>query len=157
MITNDISPKQFLKVTRVIYFSLWSGLIVFSLTVLFITNHKLVFNGSTSDPLMNSTIIIACVFLPAGNRYSKIFFSKINPNDLLMNRLSKYQTGQLIRLATCEGVGILSIVSLLLTSNLFFLSFLLVSWFIMVLYYPTPDKIGRDIKLTPNEIEMFNN
>jgi hypothetical protein len=84
-------------------------------------------------------------------------FGKINQNDSLMNRLSKYQTGQLIRLATCEGVGLLSIVSLFLTSNLFFLVFLLIALFIMIQYYPTPDKIGREINLTTNEIEMFNN
>ena len=157
MIPNNINPKQFLKMTRVIYFSLWSGLITFFLMVLFITNHKLIFNTSMSEPLMISTFIIACVFLPAGNRYTKMTFGKINQNDSLMNRLSKYQTGQLIRLATCEGVGLLSIVSLLLTSNLFFLVFLLIALFIMIQYYPTPDKIGMEINLTPNEIEMFNN
>jgi len=155
MITNDLNPKQFLKKTRVIYFSLWCGLISFLIMVLFFTDSKLIFNTSMSDPLMISTFIIACVILPAGKRYTKITFGKINQNDLLMNRLSKYQTGQLIRLATCEGVGILSIVSLLLTSNLFFLSFLLISLFIMLLYYPTPDKIGMEINLTQNEIDMF--
>jgi hypothetical protein len=157
MITNNINPKQFLKMTRIIYFSLWSGLITFLLMALFITNHKLIFNTSMSDPLMIATFITACVFLPGGNRYSRMTFSKINKNDSLMNRLSKYQTIQLIRLATCEGVGLLSIVSLLLTSNLFFLVFLLIALFIMVQYYPTPDNIGREINLTPNEIEMFNN
>jgi hypothetical protein len=156
MITNDLNPKQFLKMTRVIYFSLWSGLISFLIMVLFFTYSKLIFNTSMSNPLMISTFIIACVVLPAGKRYSKITFGKINQNDLLMNRLAKYQTGQLIRLATCEGVGILSIVSLLLTSNIFFLSFLLISLFIMILYYPTPDKIGMEINLTQNEIDMFN-
>jgi hypothetical protein len=83
-------------------------------------------------------------------------FRKINQDDSLMNRLTKYQTGQLIRLATCEGVGLLSIVSLLLTSNLFFLFFLFISFFIMILYYPTPNKIGIEINLTQNEIDMFN-
>jgi len=156
MITNNFNPQQFLKMTRVIYFSLWIGLMTFFLMVLFITNHKLVFNTSMSDPLMISTFIIACVFLPAGNRYTRMTFRKINQDDSLMNRLTKYQTGQLIRLATCEGVGLLSIVSLLLTSNLFFLFFLFISFFIMILYYPTPNKIGIEINLTQNEIDMFN-
>jgi hypothetical protein len=156
MNTNDLNPKQFLKMTRVIYFSLWGGLISFLIMVLFFTDNKLIFNTSMSDPLIISTFIIACVILPAGKRYTKITFGKINQNDLLINKLSKYQAGQLIRLATCEGVGILSIVSLLLTSNLFFLSFLLISLFIMVLYYPTPEKIGMEINLTQNEIDMFN-
>jgi hypothetical protein len=157
MITNYINPKQFLKITRVIYFSLWSGILTFLLLVFFITDNKLIFNMYMSDPLMILTFITACVFLPAGNRYATMTFAKINQNESLMNRLSKYQTGQLIRLATCEGVGLLSIVSLLLTSNLFFLFFLLIALFIMILYYPTPDKIGTEINLTQNEIDMLNN
>jgi hypothetical protein len=156
MISNDLKPKLFLKMTRVIYFSLWSGLVAFLVMVLFINDSKLIFNPSMKDPLMISTFIIACVFLPAGNRYTKMTFGKIDQNDLLMNKLPKYQTGQLIRLATCECVGLLSIVSLLLTSNLFFLFFLLVALFTMLLYYPTPEKIGREINLTQNEIEMFD-
>ncbi len=157
MITNNINPRQFLKMTRVIYFSLWSALITFFLIVLFTTNHKIIFNISLSDPLKISCFIIASVFLPAGKKYAGMTFGKINLNDTLMNKLSKYQTGQLIRLATCEGVGFLSIVSLLLTSNIFFLAFLLVALFTMIQYYPTPDNIGREINLTPNEVDMFNN
>jgi UDP:flavonoid glycosyltransferase YjiC (YdhE family) len=105
---------------------------------------------------MISTFLLACVFLPAGYLFARKTFGKIDQNALLMNKLTKYQTGHIIRLATCEGVGLLSIVSLMLTSNLFFLIFLLVSFFIMVLYYPTPEKIGSEINLTQNEIEMFN-
>jgi hypothetical protein len=156
VIANDLSPKLFLKMTRVIYFSLWGGLMTFLIMVLYITDSKFLFNLDISDPLMLSTFILACIILPAGYLFSKMTFSKIDQNDLLKNKLPKYQSGQLIRLATCEGIGILAIVSLLLTSNLFFLIFVLISFFIMIQYYPTPDKIGREINLTQTEIEMFN-
>ena len=156
MNANDISPKMFLRTTRVIYFALWSGLMTFLIMVMYINKSKFIFNTSLSDTLMISTFILACVSLPAGYMFARNIFSKIDPNDLLMNKLTKYQSGQIIRLATCEGVGLLSIVSLMLTSNLFFLIILLISFFIMVLYFPTPDKIGSEINLTQNEIEMFN-
>lgn len=155
MNTNNISPKMFLRTTRVIYFALWSGLMTFLIMVLYINKGKFIFNTSLSDPLMISTLFIACVFIPAGYMFARAYFSKIDQNDLLMNKLTKYKTGQIIRLATCEGVGLLSIVSLMLTSNLFFLIFLLASLFIIVLYYPNPEKIGSEINLTQNEIEMF--
>jgi len=70
------------------------------------------------------TFILSCIFLPLGYLIAKKTFSKIDQNDLLNNKLRKYQSGQMIRMATCEGVGLLAIVSLLLTSNLFFLIFL---------------------------------
>jgi hypothetical protein len=156
MPVNDISPKMFLRMTRVIYFSLWSGLMTFLIMVLSINKSKFIFNTSLSDPLMISTFLLACLILPAGYMFARKAFGRIDQNDLLMNKLTKYQTGHLIRLATCEGIGLLSIVSLMLTSNLFFLIFLMVPMFIMVLYYPTPDKIGSEINLTQKEIEMFN-
>jgi hypothetical protein len=157
MPANEINPKMFLRMIRVIYFSLWGGLTTFLLMVLYINKGKFIFNKSISDPLMISTFFIACVFIPAGYLFAKKTFGNIDQNDLLMNKLPKYKTGQIIRLATCEGVGLLSIVSLMLTSNIFFLIFLLISLFIMVLYYPTPEKIGSEISLTQNEIEMFYN
>ena len=157
MITTDLNPKLFLKMTRVIFFFLFGGLMTFLLMVLYITDSKFLFNPDISDSLMLATFILSCISFPAGYFFAKMIFKKIDQNDLLKNKLPKYQSGQIIRLATCEGIGILAIVSLLLTSNLFFLIFLLVVFFIMIQYYPTPDKIGREINLTQNEIDMFNN
>jgi len=82
-------------------------------------------------------------------------FSKIDQNDILKNKLPGYQSGQIIRLATCEGIGILSLVSLLLSDNLFFLVFLFIALSVIIQYYPTPEKIGREINLTQNEIDQF--
>jgi len=156
MTTNDLSPKMFLKMTRVIFFALWAGWMAFLLVVLYISDSKLYFNFDISDPFFLSTILMACIFLPFGYLYAKMTIKKIDQNDSVKNKLPKYQSGQLMRMASCEGIGLLSIVSLMLTSNLFFLVFLFIAAFIMIQYYPTPDKIGREINLTPNEIDMFN-
>jgi hypothetical protein len=157
MITNDLMPGLFLKMTRVIFFSLIGGLMFFLIAVLYITDSKFLFNLNISDPLLLSSFILTCVILPAGYMFTKMTFGKIVHDDLLKNKLTRYQSGQIIRLATCEGIGILAIVSLLLTSNLFFLFFLSIALFVMIQYYPTPDKIGREINLTQNEIDQFNN
>jgi uncharacterized membrane protein len=103
------------------------------------------------------TFLMSCINLPAGYFVAKMLFKKIDQNDQLKDKMQKYRTAQIIRLALCEGVGLLAIVSLLLTSNLFFLIFLFIALFVMLLYYPSPDKIGREINLTQNEIEMFGN
>jgi hypothetical protein len=157
MITTELSPKQFLKMTRVIYFALWCGLMTFLIMTLFLIDNKHLFNVDISDQLMLVTFILSCINLPAGYLIAKMIFSKTDQNDLLKNKLQKYQTGQIIRLAFSEGVGLLSIISLLLTSNLFFLVFLLIVLFIMIQYFPTPEKIGKAVTLTPTEIDLFNN
>lgn len=157
MIVNDITPRQFLRMTRVIFFALFGGLMTFLIMVLFISDTKSLFSPQLSDPLMLGVFIISCIAIPSGYLLAKMIFNKINPSDFLKNKLMRFQSGQLIRLATCEGVGMLAIVSLMLTSNYFFLIFLLIAFFGIVLYYPTPEKIGREINLTQNEIEMFYN
>jgi hypothetical protein len=155
MIINDLSPRLALKMSRVIFFSLIAGLLTFLALVLCITDSKFFFNIDLSDPLMLATFILSCIFLPAGYLFTKMTFNKIDQNDFLKNKLLKYQSGQIIRLATCEGVGMLAIVNLLLTSNLFFFIFLLIALIIIIQYYPTPDKIGKEINLTQTEINLF--
>jgi hypothetical protein len=155
MIANDLTPKQFLKMSRVIFFALFSGLMTFLIMVLFISDTKSLFSPQLSDPLLLGVFLISCIAIPSGYLFAKKIFNKIDPADLLKNKLIRFQSGQLIRLATCEGVGMLAIVSLMLTSNYFFLIFLLIAFFGFVIYYPTPEKIGREINLTENEIEMF--
>lgn len=155
MTTNDLSSKLFLKMTRVIFLALCTGWFTFLILVLYVNDSKLLFNFDISDPLILSAFFAACVLLPTGYLIAKKSFKSIDPNDLMKDKLLKYQSGQLIRLATCEGVGLLAIVGLLLTSNLVFLFFLLIASFVIIQYYPTPDKIGREINLTQNEIDSF--
>ena len=156
MITNDLSPGLILKLTRIIFFALIGGLSAFLLLVFYIVDSRFIFHTPVSDLLMLANFVLGCIFLPGGYLFTKKVFKKIDRNELLMNKLTRYQSGQIIRLATCEGVGLLAIVSLLLTSNLFFLIFLLIALMIMIQYYPTPEKIGKEINLTQTEIDMFN-
>lgn len=156
MVTNDLNPKLFLKMTRVIFFALIAGLLTFLIIVLNIVDSKFFFFFDLSDQLMLAAIVLSFIVLPTGYWFSKRTFNKIDQTLILKNKLPKYQSGQIIRLATCEGIGMLAIVSLLLTSNLFFLIFLLIALTIMIQYYPTPDKIGREINLTQTEISLFN-
>jgi hypothetical protein len=156
MRTYDLTPGSMLKMTRVIFFALITGLLFFLVIVYNISQNEFIFSADFSDPLITVTFILGCISIPAGYLIAKKIFKGINPDDLLEEKLAKYQSAQIIRLATCEGVGMLSVVSILLASNLFFLIFLLIALIIMVQYYPTPDKIGREVNLTPAEIEMFN-
>jgi hypothetical protein len=113
MIPNNINPRQILKFSKIIFFSLITGLITFLVVVLSIIQGKLSFNTNLSDPLMIASFILSCIVLPAGYLYAKMTFSKIDPNELLRSKLPKYQSVQIFRLATCEGVGMLALVSFL--------------------------------------------
>jgi hypothetical protein len=155
MITNDSSAKALLKITRVIFFAMIAGLLTFLAMTFYVNEIKYSTKFDLSEPLFIVNIILCCVALPAGYYVSKSIFNKIDPNDLLKNKLFRFQSGQVIRLAFCEGVGLFSIVNLLLTSNLMFLVFLGIALLTMFTYYPTPEKIGREINLTQTEIDSL--
>jgi len=155
MSTSVINPKQFLQVTRIIYFALIAGQLFFLAAVLFITGGKFIFKINLSDPLLLCCILLTCVSPLSGYLIAKMMFKQIDQNDQLMNKLTKYQSGQIIRLATCEGIGLLAIVSLLLTDNSLFFVFLLIIFALFWQYYPSPEFIGRDLNLTETEINSF--
>jgi hypothetical protein len=155
MNTNNINPGQAYKMIKVIYYCLITGLSAFLALVLYVTDEKFFFKTDLSDPLILSGILLGCITLPAGYYIAKSTFQKIDQNELLRSKLIKYQSGQIIRLSTCEGIGMYSIVCFLLTSNLFFLFFLIIAFTIMFWYYPAPDKIGMEINLSESEIALL--
>jgi hypothetical protein len=155
MIINDLNPRSVLKMTRIIFFALIAGLLIFLLVVLFIADSMPFLHTDLSVTLMVANFVFCCIILPAGYLFSKMTFNRIDQAGLLKNKLSGYQFGQIIRMAAGEGIGMLAIASLLLTSNYFFLIFLLITLIIMIRYYPSPDRIGRDLNLSQYEIDMF--
>jgi hypothetical protein len=42
-----------------------------------------------------------------------------------------------------------------MSSNLYFMIFTAIALFVMIINYPTPERIGEAIDLTPNEIELL--
>jgi hypothetical protein len=58
-------------------------------------------------------------------------------------------------MATCEGPGLLAIVGLLISGNLSFLIPFGAALLVMILYYPSPTKVGQEIELTQTEIDLL--
>lgn len=154
MQTNNLNPKAFLRVIRIIYFAILTGLLIFFLVVLFISNETLSFKVDVKDPL-TFAVLITVIIIPAGTILSNKFFKKYKPNSTLKEKLPFYNMGIIIGLACCEGAGMLSVVCLLITSNLYFAIFTAIALSAMMLYFPTPEKIGEALDLTPPEIELF--
>ena len=155
MIENDFNPLLFLARMKAISLGLFGILIIPTIGFIYIIYNKLHFTFDITKPFFLLTVFLFGTILPSGYLFSKIIFRNIDQHDSLRNKLQKYRTGQIFRIVTCEVIGIMIIFSLVLTSNLLCLIFLFVVIFLMVKYYPTPDKIGREINLTQNEINIF--
>jgi len=156
MQSHTFNPKKALLQTRFIYFSLLAGMLFFLILVTTMMSRQPVLKIDFTNPLFLTLFILTCIGLPVGFFASKRYFNKMDPDAGLGNKYAIYQTGLLMRLATCDGVALLSIVCLLITNNLFSLIFLIISIAVFILYFTTPDKIGNDIQLAESEIEQFS-
>jgi len=156
MIANEFKPKQALLLSRMIYFGLIGGLLFFLVVAFFITTEKLYFKTDLTNPFLITLLVLSLTSLPIGSFISERALPNPDANEKLPIKFPMYQTRLIIRMATCEGVGLFSVVCFLLTPNLVFLLVLLIPLFIMLQYYPTPEKIGRDLNLTQSEIDSFS-
>jgi hypothetical protein len=154
METNNLNQRAFLRVIRVIYFAIMSGLLMFLFIVLFISGNKLSLSFNTNDPF-TFAVLITVAIIPAGTMVSNKLFKSYKPGSSLKEKLPAYQVGLISRLAVYEGAGLLSVVFLLISSNLYFVIFTAIALFAIMLNYPTPEKIGEALNLSSTEIEAL--
>ena len=154
MKTPDYSPKSFILFTRIIYFALLFGLILFLLVALYISSKTLTFKIDKEDPF-TFIVLLTIVVIPIGYIYSNKIFKSYKSNSTIKERLSTYQQGLITRLSFCNGPGLFSVVCLLISSNLYYVIFVAMASVVIIINYPTPEKIGAAVDLTPPEIELF--
>jgi hypothetical protein len=150
---NPSNPQPALSATKAIYLALITGLIFFTAVVFYINDLDLTFKLDLSDPLLIVTPVLACISIPAGLFYSRSIWHKAGREESLIRKLMIFQTGLIVRLAFCEGVGLLSIIGFLLTGNLLYSIVLITALSAIAYNYPSPDNIGLALDLTESEIE----
>ena len=150
-----LDPKKALQVTRMIYLAIIVAALAFMIIVFYLAADSFFFSPDLSDPLSLVLLIICLVAIMSSYIYSRNTIKKIETNDTIMNKFSVYHSGLIIRLAIGEGLALITIVVMLFTSNLFNIIFFFIALLLMLSYYPTPERIGKEINLTQSEIEQF--
>jgi membrane protease YdiL (CAAX protease family) len=155
MISESFDPKKAFQITRIIFFAMMAGILLFAAMVFYIHSEPFKFSANLSDPILVMILILCCVAIPAGYLYTRNLYRKIDPSFSFREKYPVYQSGLIIRLASCEGVALLCIINLLLSNNLINLVIFIIPFTVIASYYPSPEKIGREVNLTPSEIEKF--
>jgi hypothetical protein len=101
-----------------------------------------------------SPLILFLIAIPVAFLYSKRLLKPLS-DDTLKDKFFLYQKVLIMRLASCEGVALYSVVFLLITGNLFGVLIAIAALFIMWTQFPNVDKIGRLLDLRQSEIEQF--
>ena len=155
METESSDPKKALLIARLIFFAIVAGSIGFLIVVFNIKTGTFFFKTDFSDPLILALMIMTFITIPSGFIFSRANYKKADSGDSIIDKFRYYQAGLIVRMASCEGIAIFSMVVLLLTNNMFTIIFFMTALIVMLAYYPTPEKIGKDFNLTQAEIEKF--
>jgi len=154
--TEHLNARSVLRSIRVVYFSLILGVLSF-LAVTFLISENFTFAFDKSDPIIFANLILFLLAVPIGFLVSQTIWSRIDKDLPVKDKLLKYQIGFLVRMATCEGVGLFSIVGFLLSNNLMYLVLTGIILMIIFYYYPTIGKIELQLDLTQTEIDELKN
>ncbi|MBK7711135.1 MAG: hypothetical protein IPJ37_09450 [Bacteroidales bacterium] len=155
MLTDDFNSRLALRVTRVIFIGQVAGSLFFVFVAAWLTKETSFFKIDISDTFVIVNILLIGIVIPVGYFQSSRIFRSVKPESTLKEKYPSYQTGLIIRLAFCNGSALFSVVCFLISSNMLFLLFYLVALSVMIINYPTPDKIGESVNLTQTEIESF--
>jgi len=149
---EHLNSRSVLRSIRVVYFALILGLFSF-LAVTFLISQDFKFDFDKSDPMIFANLILFFLAIPIGYLVSQVMWRRIEKDLPLKDKLLKYQTGFLIRMATCEGVGLFSIVGLLLSNNLIYLVLTGIILLIIFYYFPSLEKLELQIDLNHTELD----
>jgi len=154
MKTDSFKPKNALLITRLIFLSMFTVCLIFTVIVFTIRTGKYSFRIDSFAPFTMSPLILSLIAIPVAFLYSQKLLKPVS-DDTLKDKFFLYQKVLIMRLASCEGVTLYSVVFLLITGNLFGIIIAIAALFIMWTQFPNVDKIGRLLDLRQSEIEQF--
>ena len=129
MSENNYDPKAAYSVLKKIYYAIVAGPVVFLLLALYITENIHSEAFELNEPLNLVLIILTLLSFTMGSAVSRRIFSSAKPEDEHRKKMSTFQTGLIIRLATYEAIELFSIVVFIMTGNSLVLLFALISLF----------------------------
>jgi len=138
------------KIIQFLYSSLIIGVIAF-LVFTIVTVPFLYFNYNDKTEF---TFLVPLFFI-VGVILSRFLFkrsiSKIKLTDSLFDKITNYQTANIMRGAPIEAAGLMAVVAYFSTSNYYYLIYALLSILLMFYYFPSKSKFENNIKLTIKE------
>lgn len=153
---NEITPKNTLTTTRIIFMALLVGKLVFALVVVSLFDGTPKFEILLNEPLTIVLLIMAVTILPLSIIVPKKLVQNIKVTDDLQKKLTAYQTACIQKAAFCEGLALFGIVVTLFQENLFPLSISALTILYMASLYPSVSNIQKLIPLSAEEINSLS-
>lgn len=152
---ENFNPKKALLQSKIIYFAILAGSLLYLIVVTFLVSNNFVFKADLSDPLLIALLFLSIVAIPIGPFIARRELNKLDKSASLEKKFQVFQSTLIMKLASSEGVALFAVVCLFLTYNTFTLLFFIIAYAAMIRYYPNKEKIGAELSLSQQEIDLF--
>jgi hypothetical protein len=148
------ASKQF-KQIKVIFFAVLVGLLLFFMAAVALVKTSGVVIPvvpSQMQSLESLIIILALGGIPAGHYFHKRKVEHINPNHPPIRKLSVYRVSYFIKLATLEGLGLISLLAYMMSARNSFLLIFCIFIVTIIINYPSRQRVADELQTTEEEL-----
>lgn len=153
---GSTNVQSFVKTSTIIHLAMTAGLLVFTLFSVYSIGGLGSFSF-TQEPLEIGIPVLLILAISAGTFLSKIMSPQSATAPSLGQKLGRYQTAHLIKIAPVEGIGLFAAVFFQSTANTLFLMVAGVALSVLLLSIPSISKIQTAVNPTLEEQAYFSN
>jgi hypothetical protein len=156
MDSQSDNPKQLYLILKIIFFAMFSGLLIFLIVALFLGREEISEQLLMQNPLVLVLLGLTLLGIPIGMKVSGKAIQKIDKSLPLIKKISGFSNAWIIRVAVIEGITMFSIVALLVTHDyrFLFIAILLLMFFLM--NFPSISKMAQLLNLNREEIDRLS-
>lgn len=148
------------KQIRIIFYAILSGLLFFGLGAFGLVKMQGIVNALTPMQMQYiETIIIIMAFIgiPTSHYFHKKKTESINPALSPEEKLSRYRVSFFIKMATFEGLSLISLLTYLMSGNNTFLIIYSILLITILINYPGKSKVAEELNMETDELFSTTN
>ncbi|MFT3737214.1 MAG: hypothetical protein QM786_00470 [Breznakibacter sp.] len=150
-----MTAKRHLKQLRTIFIVIVSGLMLFFFIAWALGTMRgaLVQMDQTQLHYLKTVVLLsAFVGIPAAHYFHKKKTGHIVPNLSNVEKMVRFRTSYFIKLATFEGLGLVSLLAYLLSNDKTFLFVFGLFMVVLAINYPSVSKVAEELQSDPDEL-----
>jgi F0F1-type ATP synthase membrane subunit c/vacuolar-type H+-ATPase subunit K len=150
MIGEKFQPKVAFRALRIIFYALNSGLLLFFIAAIYLSDMQLPPFRAGFDILTFINVVLL-VAIPAGYTLSAKRMEAIDPADSFSRKFEQFQVAMILRWAMIEGVALFSLVGLIVLQDSKQLVMFVICILVLSSNTITKEKVTRMAKLNAEE------
>lgn len=144
-----------MKTLKILFYTFVTIMILLagiSLTIVLLMHIEFNLSPQDTNYFESTIILLAFIGIPGTHYLHKKRISTLPSTLQIANKLSHYKNSFLIKLATIEGLSVLTLITYILTSRESYLYIFGIYLVTVLINYPSPSKIAEELNCEPSEL-----